>query len=133
MRGYDTYDRPACRSCRSYSWETEPAPNTRFARPAFTKQPKPCIAQTFIGGAAKRDAVTSEPYHPLVDAVDEGLFHLDPQGCFVAVNEAFSEPTGYPRHRLEGGSRSLGRQSKLPMFHLIARRGGFPYTQREST
>ncbi|MDS0477652.1 PAS domain S-box protein [Natrinema sp. 1APR25-10V2] len=53
------------------------------------------------------DEVALERYRTLVGAIDDGLYQLDADGNFVAVNEAIAELTGYSRSELRGEHVSL--------------------------
>ncbi len=53
------------------------------------------------------DEVALERYRTLVETIDDGLYQLDADGNFVAVNEAIVELTGYSRSELRGEHVSL--------------------------
>ncbi len=53
------------------------------------------------------DEVARRQYRDLLDTIDEGLYHLGPDGHFVAVNDAFVAATGYSRDDLLGEHISL--------------------------
>ncbi|MBZ6494267.1 PAS domain S-box protein [Natrinema longum] len=44
--------------------------------------------------------VALQRYRTLVDTIDDGVYQLDADGRFVAVNDAVVEATGYPREEL---------------------------------
>ena len=48
-----------------------------------------------------------ERYRTIVEAVDDGIYTVDPDGYFTMVNEAYVEMTGYPREELLGSHVSL--------------------------
>ena len=48
-----------------------------------------------------------EEYRQLVDAVGDGIYQLDAEGRFVAVNEVFTALAGYDREELLGSDLSL--------------------------
>jgi PAS domain S-box-containing protein len=50
---------------------------------------------------------TTQRYRTLVNAVDDGIFQLDAEGRFVAVNDVIVEETGYTRAELLGEHVSL--------------------------
>ncbi|WP_408958877.1 PAS domain S-box protein [Natrinema sp. 74] len=53
------------------------------------------------------DEVALERYRTLVETIDDGLYQLDADGNFVAVNDALVELTGYDRSELRGEHVSL--------------------------
>jgi PAS domain S-box-containing protein len=62
------------------------------------------------GTAFWRDADDAEVlrrYRTLVNAVDDGIYQLDADGRFVAVNDGIAELTGYDREDLLGEHLSL--------------------------
>jgi len=52
----------------------------------------------FWGGMDDDDAL--QRYQTLVNTVDDGIYQLDPEGHFVAVNDVVVEMTGYSREEL---------------------------------
>jgi PAS domain S-box-containing protein len=46
-------------------------------------------------------------YRTLVDLVDDGIYRLDAEGRFVAVDDAVVEATGYAREELLGEHASI--------------------------
>lgn len=53
-------------------------------------------------GDAVDPAESLEQFRQLVNAVDDGIYQLDPKGRFVAVNDAVVQMTGYERDELLG-------------------------------
>ncbi|WP_126664286.1 PAS domain S-box protein [Haloterrigena salifodinae] len=53
------------------------------------------------------DDVVLRRYRTLVSTVDDGVYQLDPEGYFVAVNDVIVETTGYSREELVGEHVSL--------------------------
>ncbi|RZH66501.1 PAS domain-containing sensor histidine kinase [Natrinema altunense] len=53
------------------------------------------------------DDVALHRYRTLVDAIDDGIYQLDAEGRFVAVNDVVVETTGYTRDDLLGEHVSL--------------------------
>ncbi|WP_276299638.1 PAS domain S-box protein [Halorussus lipolyticus] len=53
------------------------------------------------------DAEALERYRTLVNAIDDGIYQLDPDGRFVAVNDVITETTGYDREELVGSHVSM--------------------------
>ena len=58
------------------------------------------IDGTFWGDVP--DDVALERYRTLVNTADDGIYQLDPEGRFVAVNDIIVELTGYSREELLG-------------------------------
>ncbi|MFC6719075.1 PAS domain-containing protein [Natrialbaceae archaeon GCM10025810] len=56
---------------------------------------------------ATSDAVALERYRTLVNTVDDGIYQLDTDGRFVAVNDVILEYTGYDRDELLGEHVSI--------------------------
>jgi len=56
--------------------------------------------------AGPSDASTTS-YEHLVEEAEDGLYMLDPNGCFELVNSAFVELTGYDRAELIGAEPTL--------------------------
>ncbi|WP_115865740.1 PAS domain S-box protein [Halorussus litoreus] len=54
----------------------------------------------FWGDASDEDAL--DRYRALVNVIDDGIYQLDAEGRFVAVNEVIVETTGYEREELLG-------------------------------
>ncbi|WIV67401.1 PAS domain S-box protein [Natrialbaceae archaeon AArc-T1-2] len=57
------------------------------------------------GGPVWDDADETEAlcrYRTLINAVDDGIYQLDAEGRFVAINDAIAETTGYDREELLG-------------------------------
>ncbi|ELY71056.1 PAS domain-containing sensor histidine kinase [Natrinema versiforme] len=52
----------------------------------------------FWGDAA--DDVALHRYRTLINTIDDGIYQLDADGCFVAVNDVILEETGYEREEL---------------------------------
>ena len=48
-----------------------------------------------------------ERYQTIVEAVDDGIYVKDEDGCFTLVNDAYAEMTGYDREELLGAHASL--------------------------
>jgi len=48
------------------------------------------------------DDVALRRFRSLVSTIDEGVYQLDPDGYFVAVNDRLIQATGYPREQLLG-------------------------------
>jgi len=53
------------------------------------------------------DDVALRRFRSLVSTIDEGVYQLDPDGYFVAVNDQLIQATGYPREQLLGEHVSL--------------------------
>ncbi|WP_207592353.1 PAS domain S-box protein [Halomontanus rarus] len=53
------------------------------------------------------DSVALKRYRTLVTTIDDGIYQLDADGRFVAVNDAVVETTGYTREELLGEHASL--------------------------
>ncbi|WP_436345524.1 sensor histidine kinase [Natronorubrum sp. FCH18a] len=51
--------------------------------------------------------VALQRFQALVNAIDDGIYQLDPSGRFVAVNDVIVEATGYSRDELLGAHVSL--------------------------
>jgi|GEM_PF-294384 len=49
----------------------------------------------------------TEQYRQLLDAVDDGIYQLDPEGRFVTVNDVVTDITGYDRDDLLGSHVSM--------------------------
>ena len=62
-------------------------------------------AGTFWAGVP--DDIALNRYRTLVNTVDDGIYQLDAEGRFVAVNDIIVEMTGYPREELIGEYVSL--------------------------
>ncbi|MDS0473510.1 PAS domain S-box protein [Natrinema sp. 1APR25-10V2] len=61
--------------------------------------------ETFWGDVT--DDVALNRYRTLVNTIDDGMYQLDSDGYFVAVNEVITETTGYSREELLGEHVSL--------------------------
>ncbi|MFC4437771.1 MULTISPECIES: PAS domain-containing sensor histidine kinase [Natrialbaceae] len=76
----------------------------------------------FWGGENETEAL--QRYQTLVNTVDDGIFQLDAEGRFVAVNDGVLETTGYARDELLGEHVSIvvDEENAEKLAHEVRRR-----------